>query len=214
MPAVAIDHLVIAAQTLEEGAAYVHRTLGVTPEPGGKHELMATHNVLLRLGEKLYLEIIAVDPDGIRPDGPRWYDLDALAMRVALEEGPRLVTWAARTADIEGLAARSSEPLGPIRVMRRGDLEWQMTVPEDGHLPGDGLVPTLIQWQSARHPADGLADQGCRLQALGATHTSPDLIRRALTSLDAVALLSVTYGASPRLAARINTPYGVKTLSS
>ena len=34
------------------------------------------------------------------------------------------------------------------------------------------------------------------------------------SQLDAGALLSVTYGASPRLAARINTPYGVKTLSS
>ena len=39
-----IDHLVIAANTLEEGVAWCERTLGITPGPGGEHPLMGTHN--------------------------------------------------------------------------------------------------------------------------------------------------------------------------
>jgi hypothetical protein len=44
----AIDHLVVAAATLDAGAEYVRATLGVEPEVGGTHERMGTHNRLLR----------------------------------------------------------------------------------------------------------------------------------------------------------------------
>ena len=47
----AFDHLVISADTLGEGGAWVEEVLGVPTEPGGQHDLMATHNRLLRLGE-------------------------------------------------------------------------------------------------------------------------------------------------------------------
>jgi hypothetical protein len=45
----AVDHLVIAAASLEEGVAWCEATLGVTPGPGGEHPLMGTHNRLLRI---------------------------------------------------------------------------------------------------------------------------------------------------------------------
>ena len=44
-----LDHLVVAARTLEEGAAWVEAKLGVPMAGGGKHDLMGTHNRLLRL---------------------------------------------------------------------------------------------------------------------------------------------------------------------
>ena len=47
------DHLVVAARTLEEGAAWVEARLGVAPVPGGKHPTMGTHNRLLRIEEAL-----------------------------------------------------------------------------------------------------------------------------------------------------------------
>jgi hypothetical protein len=58
-----LDHLVVAARTLEEGAAWVTGRLGVSMAPGGKHALMGTHNRLLSLGARAYLEVIAIDPD-------------------------------------------------------------------------------------------------------------------------------------------------------
>ena len=59
-----LDHLVVAAATLEQGEDYIESRLGARPLRGGKHVAMGTHNSLLRLGEKTYLEVIAVDPDG------------------------------------------------------------------------------------------------------------------------------------------------------
>ena len=213
MNSIAMDHLVVAAATLEEGVDYVQKVLGVAPQPGGKHERMGTHNCVLKLGPKFYLEIIAIDPGAAAPLRARWYALDDKKMRATLLDGPRLITWVAHCDNIEQLAARSTEPLGTLHLMARGDFEWDITIPADGHLPGGGLVPTLIQWEGGRHPADSLAESGCSLQALGGLHDEPDRIRRALTSLGLDRVMSVTYGAAPRLAARIGTPTGVRTLS-
>ena len=54
MTAVAVDHLVVAAATLDEGVAWCERTLGVTPAPGGKHALFGTHNRLLAIGSAAF----------------------------------------------------------------------------------------------------------------------------------------------------------------
>ncbi len=87
-------------------------------------------------------------------------------MRAALAEGPALIHWVVRTRDIEDDAARCPTDLGVILPMQRGDFRWRITVPEDGHLPARGLVPTLIEWSDERHPADGLPDSGVQLVAL------------------------------------------------
>src|SRR6185503_14763543 len=102
MPHAAIDHLVVAASSLEAGARYVCAILGIEPEAGGKHERMGTHNRLLKLGEALYLEVIAIDPEGAPPTHARWFELDHFTP----ESEPRLVTWVARTRDIDTAAAR------------------------------------------------------------------------------------------------------------
>ena len=69
---IALDHLIIAAATLDEGVDYVADTLGIAPSGGGCHELVGTHNKVLRLGHDVYLEVIALDPAGITPTFLRW----------------------------------------------------------------------------------------------------------------------------------------------
>ena len=212
MSSVVLDHLVVAAQALAEGCAFIEAQLGVRPQPGGKHVAMGTHNALLRLGPKQYLEVIAIDPEGANPARPRWYDLDEPRMRAALAEGPRLIHWVAQTDDIEAAKAHVWIDLGTVHPISRGDLHWRITIPDDGHLPGAGLVPTLIQWPDGTNPADRLADSGIRLVALAGEHPDPAAIRAAIASLGLSETLKVTYGRHPRLAAMLRTPRGIVTL--
>jgi hypothetical protein len=159
-----LDHLVVAARTLEEGAAWVEAKLGVAPVAGGKHPTMGTHNRLLRVGPRAYLEVMAIDPDAAAPPRPRWFDLDAPEMRARLEEGPALIHWVERTADLEAALRDYSESV-EILSFARGPYRWRMGVPRDGRRPGGGSLPTLIQWEGAMHPAEALPQSGCRLES-------------------------------------------------
>jgi hypothetical protein len=211
-PDLAIDHLIVGAASLPAGVEWAESRLGVRAKAGGQHATMGTHNALFGLGPRLYLEIIAIDPDATPPARPRWFDLDEPRMRARLIESPALIHWVARSRDIEAAAAQSSVDLGTITPMRRGNYAWRLTIPADGHLPERGLVPTLIQWSDQRHPAEALPDAGLRLVALAGEHTEPAPVRRALVALGLGDTLKVTYGRTPRLAAMLRTPRGTVTL--
>ena len=186
--------------------------LGVRPRRGGKHVAMGTHNSVLRLGDGIYLELIAVDPDGIKPDRPRWFDLDRPSMRASLAQGPRLIHWVVRCADIDAAQKISPSDHGSIYPMARAPYSWRITIPDDGHLPGEGLIPTLIEWADARHPADAMADDHIRVVTMAGAHPEPATIRAALGSLGMAEMLKVTYAVTPRLAAMLRTPRGTVTL--
>src|SRR5678815_2093737 len=95
-----LDHIVIGSATLDEGIDWVEQQLGARPVPGGQHVGMGTHNALLKLGARSYLEVIAIDPDGAPPARPRWFALDEPEMRAQLAERPRLITWAVRSESL------------------------------------------------------------------------------------------------------------------
>ena len=207
MPAV-FDHLVVAAATLEQGEAYLEQRLGVRPLRGGKHLAMGTHNSLLKLDARRYLEVIAIDPDGATPPHPRWFGLDTPALAATLQATPRLIHWVARTPDIDAARRALTIDLGVVHTMSRGAFSWRVTVPADGNLPAGGVLPTLIQWADERHPADSLPDAGVRLVALAGAHPEPGTIRSALSALALADTLKVTYAAQPRIAAILGTPRG------
>jgi len=159
-----LDHVVVAARSLEEGSAWVEAALGVKMLPGGKHALMGTHNRVLSIGNGRYLEVIAIDPEAPPPARPRWFGLDEPATRARLERGPVLLHWAERTDDIEE-AVRGYPERVEILDVTRGDLAWRITVAPDGGLPCAGACPTLIQWKGPR-PGDRLPPSGCELLEL------------------------------------------------
>ena len=123
-----------------------------------------------------------------------------------------MIHWVARTDDIE--AARRASPVdpGPVHAMSRGSFRWRITIPDDGSRPGAGVLPTLIQWDDERHPADTMPDAGVRLAALAAAHAEPAAIRAALAALGLGDTLKVTFNAAPRLAAMLSTKRGTVTL--
>jgi Glyoxalase-like domain len=173
---------------------------------------MGTHNRLLGLGPGAYLEVIAVDPDAENPSQPRWFGLDNPKMRESLERGPRLIHWVARTDNLERDVRASLEPLGEIHSMERGNYRWRITIPNDGHLPGDGLVPTLIAWDVPQHPSDALPDTGLRLLRLEGKHPEPERIQAALGALGLEGMLEIQDGKAPKLEAHVQTPNGIVML--
>lgn len=211
MPRCHLDHITITAFTLAAGVEYVRETLGVTPQAGGEHPRMGTHNYFLKLGEKVFLEIISVNPNAPRPDRPRWFGLDQLD----LNRSPRLTTWIARTDDIHAAAAASPVSLGNVEPMSRGKLNWLITIPKDGSLPLQGLAPTLIQWPTGIHPANTLQDSECFLIRLEGFHPQAGKVSRVLESIGFQGEFSVSAlppGEQPYLVAHIQTPAGPRQL--
>ena len=221
-----IDHLVVAARTLDEGVAWCEATLGVVPGPGGEHALFGTHNRLLRLhcehAPRAYLEIIAVNPQAT-PTRPaplkRWFDLDDPALRSRLaQHGPQLVHWVASVPDIDVAAAelralgiQRGPAIAASRPTPSGLLQWRISVRDDGQSLFDGALPTLIQWGDV-HPANTMPASGLALQSLTLSHPDAPQLQQAL---DAIGLDPRAVEPGPAaLTALLDTPLGPRTLSS
>lgn len=177
-----VDHLVFTAPRLERGVSAIEASLGVRATPGGCHPEWGTRNALIGLGPRVYLEIIAPDPEAPAPSGPRIFGLDRLP-------SPRLATWAAHACDLETLVERAYRrgiDLGGARPgsRRRHDgtlLSWKLTLRDPPLL--DGLVPFFIDWGDTAHPAVS-AVAGGELVGLRAEHPDPGAVVAALGQLD------------------------------
>jgi hypothetical protein len=218
-----IDHLIVAAASLDEGVAWCEATLGVVPGAGGEHPSMGTHNRLLRIATvdypRAYFEIIAVQPGRKPRHGRRWFDLDDEDLRDALRQrGPRLVHFVASVPDVR--AARAAlhdlgidrgEPVAASRMTPRGELSWRITLRPDGQRLFDGLLPTLIEWGET-HPAAAMPESGVTLQSLTVCHPQAATLRAAG---EAIGLQGVTVkDGDVRLCAVLETPKGRVKLAS
>jgi len=214
-----LDHLVIAAQSLEQGVAWCEATLGITPGPGGVHTTMGTHNRLARLEgagfPDSYLEIIAIDPAAPPPGRPRWFGLDDAALQARLAIRPRLLTAVVRTPLIEmhrwgliNVGLHPGEPIAFERASPAGPLAWRLLVRDDGVLMHGGALPTLIEWKGDRHPAKAMAPSGLGLQSLrlaGVPKRAQDVLKLRGIELSADAQ-------GPGISASFTTPLGNVTL--
>ncbi len=199
-----LDHLAVAAETLEDGREAVETALGVPLQPGGQHAHFGTHNLLLGLEDGLYLEVISIDPGAPRPGYPRWFDLDRF------EGWARLNNWICRTSDMSNFIAHAPEAGIPV-ALQRGDLRWQMAVPPDGRLPYDNAFPAVIEWQTPHHPAARLAPSGCRLRRLVVSHPEAAALAGDLGKVFHDLRVVFEPGA-PAMRAEFDTPFGSRVL--
>jgi hypothetical protein len=228
-----IDHLVVVARTLELGVQWCEATLGITPGAGGEHAVYGTHNRLFKIATPAnplaYFEIIAINPHAARAANPtkkRWFDMDDPALQAAVAIGPRLVHFVANTSDLQAarIALRAQGiDRGPAiqasRHSRRGLLQWQITVREDGQRLFDGTLPTLIQWGKPDdaeplrlHPRNSLPRSGVTLQNISVTHPTAPKLQAAY---DAIGLAGVAIEAGPaNLSVTLHTPKGPIQLQS
>ncbi len=214
------------ASSLEEGVAWCEATLGVTPGPGGEHPLMGTHNRLLRIDSaafpRAYLELIAINSEANYAYGTRaarWFDMDNATIRARVaQNGPQLIHWVARVPDIavalQTLAAQGIDRGPAIQASRmtpNGQLQWQITVREDGQRLFDGCLPTLIQW-GAVHPVDSMPASGVCLQDLHIAHPAANELQAAFDGIGIKGMAA--HSAPARITATVHTPKGTVQLVS
>jgi len=177
-----VDHLLYGCPDLETGIADVERLTGVRPAYGGQHLGLGTHNALLSLGTRTYLEVIAPDPAQA--------DLGVtLPYGIATLGAPSLRTWAAAPSAIDeavSSARAAGVGFGDVSAHSRrapdgSDVRWRMATPPAA---GDGpaLVPFLIDWGTSAHPASR-APAGVRLVELTLRARDPDHLEAVLHAI-------------------------------
>ncbi|MTB53344.1 VOC family protein [Lewinella sp. W8] len=178
-----IDHFVYLVHDLEGMADQIGHQLGVAFRPGGRHQDRGTRNVLLRVGPKTYLELLAIDPDNNAIAAPRWMGVDLLPPTVV----GRLSRWAVATTGEQydmsrrELAAISpamgvSEP-GSRQLADGSTLKWRLTAP--GAEPAVRAAPFLIDWFGQLTPAEKLPEAGVSIRSFTGRHARqlPSFVR-------------------------------------
>ena len=205
-----IDHLVFACTDLEAGVELVAERLGTAPVPGGRHPAWGTHNAVLSLGARCYLEVIAPDPAAALPG------VDTPAVFRGSDPGT-LTTWCAAVHDLQA----RRDPQGTVDpatgILQHGarqrpdgtTLRWSLTDPANDSEAG--TVPFLIDWGDSPHPADQLPP-ACTLEALGLEHPDPDHLESILARLRLRHLVELARGLHPRVRAIIRSPRGTVRL--
>lgn len=201
-----VDHLIYAVPELTAAVADVEDRFGVRAQAGGRHIGLGTHNALLALGPRTYLEIIAPDPGQPEPSMPRPFGVDEL-------RSGTLVGWAFACDDIDRAVAEArshgydpgeigdGQRVGPSGVV----LRWRAT----GSALAGGLFTFLICWGDTEHPASS-APRGLSLMSLQIEHPDPRSLAPVLAALGAD--IEVTAAAVPALVAQLSGPTGSKVL--
>ena len=203
----AFDHIAIVAPTLEIGFDHVRDRIGIEVPPGGQHPKMGTHNRVMRLGQDEFLEIIAIDPDAAPPTHPRWFRLDT-----PRTEAPHIGNWIVRTPDIAAALDHFPPSCGLATPMSRGDMNWLISLPDDGSLPFDAAFPTILEWPTTPYPGSKMPDFGCSLHELIVEHPNAGIVEERLSGhLDDD---RIRFEPSTRVAltAVIQTPDGLRTV--
>jgi hypothetical protein len=228
-----IDHLVVAAHSLQQGIEWCESVFGITPDAGGEHEKYGTHNRLFKIATPAfsvaYLEIIAINPDAViekKPPPTRWFDLDNKPLQLELVNSPRLIHFVANTNNIQDARhawkAQGIDRGAVIHASRKtpkGLLQWQITVRPDGDRLFNGTLPTLIQWGKPEaadpmqlHPRNHLPRSGVSLKSLSVAHPSANKLQEAFEAIH-LKNIPISEG-SANIIATFQTPKGLVTLES
>jgi hypothetical protein len=190
-----IDHLVYAAPDLAAAVADLEARLGVLARPGGKHVGLGTHNALLALGPRTYLEIIAPDPEQPEPAAPRPFGVDGISdIERAVAE--------ARARGYDPGDVTDAQRVGPTGVT----LRWRLTL----SAMSGGPVPFLISWGDSEHPAAS-APHGLTLESFHLEHPDPPSLAGPLAALGAD--VEVRPASRAAMVAHVNGPTGGVTLT-
>ena len=189
-----IDHVVIGAANLISGTSILENKLNTKFSPGGEHQVMGTHNKLLKLQSNMYLEVIAHKPDADAPSRPRWFSLDETKIKEKIKNSPRALCWVLEVDNLEDTVKNCGYNPGEILKLSRDDLTWKVTIPSDGKLVENGVLPILIEWTNNQHPSKKLNNNNVFLNKLALFHPEPNKIQNIISNLIESDLIHVSEG--------------------
>ncbi|MGH6711638.1 MAG: VOC family protein [Bradyrhizobium sp.] len=209
-----LDHICVIAPSLPEGVSHVRTCLDLDVPFGQRHAYMGTYNHLLQLGDTIYLEIVALDPEADRPDRPCWFGLDdQKAVRSDWDEGRRLRAWVARTDAIDAIIAGREAVFGEKVPLPAINSSFDFAIPDDGSLPLDGAAPSIIDRRGKPRAMATIADLGARLRSFTLEHPDPAAVEALYRAMMVDRPPAIGRGPRLRYRAQIETPAGLKELS-
>lgn len=209
-----LDHITVITPTLAEGVAHVRECLDIDVPFGTRHDYMGTHNHRLQLGNRVYLEIVAHDPDGVEPGRALWFGLDnQQQIQSDWDKGRRLRGWVANTDDMDAMISSRGAVFGDKVLLPPANPTFAFTIPADGSLPLDGAAPSLIDHQGDPTSMRDIPDLGARLRTLTLEHPNPDAITALYGELGIDRPPDVIKGQQIRYRALIDTKTGAKELT-
>lgn len=207
---VEIDHLLLGVPELGAGVQWLQDEFNMEAGQGGRHLGVGTHNALVALGNRTYLEVIAPDPQQLVPKAALPYGLGMLSV-------PRLINWAVRVPDMDTWASRLYQLGIPTQLKARHRvnpdgrrLVWRTAVmPATPFVNGvdlTGLIPFAIDWQDTLHPSE-TAPAGIVLESLSLCHPQSALVQTTVAALGLPAL--VEQAEEPCLKAQVRSGLGI-----
>ncbi|HZS72501.1 MAG TPA: VOC family protein [Candidatus Acidoferrum sp.] len=207
VPAV-LDHILLGCADLQRGIDFVEEHTGVRAAFGGVHPGRGTQNALLSLGDRHYLEIIALDPK--QSGAPDLYGLRTLVQ-------PKLVSWAAHPGRLTEFAGRLTQEgiafEGPTPGTRKRPdgrlLEWSTLNLKDD---AGGLLPFFIEWKAGSTHPSADAPGGCQLLRFEIASPDPASLRKL--TLQFGLHVRIRESRIPQLCATVAGPHGELPLPS
>ena len=144
-----LDHIVIGSFTLDEGTKYVENKLQAKLSDIGYHKDMGTHNRVIRISERVYLEVIAIDPKTSNLNNKKWFNLDNSKLQSKLKKSPQIIGYVIENDDMD-----ITKYYDPFFESSRDIYKWQFAMPTfndnilDSEINEAGMIPSLISWKS------------------------------------------------------------------
>ncbi|GIS10184.1 MAG: hypothetical protein CM15mP114_09660 [Alphaproteobacteria bacterium] len=146
-----LDHIVFGSSTLEEGTEFVENILQAKLSDIGYHKDMGTHNRVIRISERVYLEVIAIDPKISNLKNRKWFNLDNSNLQSKLKKSPQIIGYVIENNDMN-----ISKYYDPFFEASRDNYKWQFAMPTfknnilDREIIEAGIIPSLISWKSEK----------------------------------------------------------------
>lgn len=208
-----LDHLTVIAPTLSDGVAHVRACLDLDVPFGQRHGYMGTYNHLLQLGDMVYLEIIALDPDAQPPARARWFGLDNQeAVMADWDAGRRLRGWVARTDMMDTVLAGWENIFGRKIALPWTNSLFDFAIPDDGSLPLNGAFPSIIDRRGEARSMANVVDLGARLKSFLLQHPDATTLIKRYQTLDIDRPPVIVQCSDLRYRAQIETPAGTREL--